>query len=119
MFGAAKGFGHAVRASFVIGCAKPRIAAAPIGSATAQYDHEQPSQRRSIDSISTPTMIAPIPNAWSGLGASCKKIIAERTANSGDRLASAPDTFGPIRRLASNVSNVTVAGKKSPTAAKM
>jgi hypothetical protein len=42
-----------------------------------------------------------------------------RTANTGVKLLSAPETLGPMSRFASNVSNVTVAGNKRPTRAKI
>ena len=44
-----------------------------------------------------------------------RKVNANRTAKTGANPLTAPAMFGPIRRLDSKFSNVTVAGKSNPT----
>ncbi len=95
------------------------MAAAATGSAAAQYDQGTPSQRRSIDRVTTPATIVAMPSACSGRGTSPKKSAAGSTAKIGVKLLSAPDMLGPIRRLASKVSKVTTAGNNRPTTTKM
>src|SRR5262249_61089929 len=60
-----------------------------------------------------------MPSASRGRGTSLNRNAATRTANSGVKLLSAPEMLGPMRRFASNVSNVTVAGNNKPTRTKI
>src|SRR5262249_50910672 len=60
-----------------------------------------------------------MPSACRGRGTSLSRNAATRTANSGVKLLSAPEMLGPMRRLASNVSKVTVAGNNKPTRTKI
>src|SRR5262249_14537048 len=88
-----------------------------------QQDRSQaqrvPSQLRSVDNVITPITTMAMPSACSGRGTSLSRNAATTTANSGVKLLSAPEMLGPMRRLASNVSNVTVAGNNRPTRTKI
>ena len=74
------------------------------------------AQSRLIDNVIT---IMAMLSACSGRGTSLNRNAATTTANSGVKLLSAPEMLGPMRRLASNVSNVTVAGNNRPTRTKI
>src|SRR5262245_18772158 len=95
------------------------MAAIPIGSRIAARCQRVPSHSRSIDNVITPITIMAMPSAGSGRGASSSRTAATATANSGVKLLSAPEMLGPMRRLASNVSSVTVAGNSRPTRTKI
>src|SRR5262249_44819135 len=88
-----------------------------------QQDRSQaqrvPSQLRSIDNVMTPITTMAMPSACNGRGTSLSRNAATRTANSGVKLLSAPEMLGPMRRLASKVSKVTVAGNNKPTRTKI
>src|SRR5262249_39956761 len=115
----ANGLGHSARPSLVIGWVSPRIPAIPIGSRIAAKCQRVPSQSRSVDNVITPITTMAMPSACSGRGTSLNRNAATTTANSGVKLLSAPEMLGPMRRLASNVSNVTVAGNNRPTRTKI
>src|SRR5262245_4836752 len=95
------------------------MAAIPIGSRIAARCQRVPSHSRSIDNVITPVTTMAMPSACSGRGTSSSRNAATATANSGVKLLSAPEMLGPMRRLASNVSSVTVAGNSRPTRTKI
>src|SRR6516162_8697917 len=112
-------FVNEARPSLVIGWVRPRIPAIPIGSRIAPKLQRVPSQSRSIDNMITPITTMAMPSACRGRGTSLSRNAATRTANSGVKLLSAPQMLGPMRRFASNVSKVTVAGNNKPTRTKI
>src|SRR5262249_14190413 len=116
---AANGLGHSARPSLVIGWVSPRIPGIPIGNRIAARCQRVPSQSRLTDNVITPITTMATPSACSGRGTSSNRNAATTTANSGVKLLSAPEMLGPMRRLASNVSNVTVAGNNRPTRTKI